>query len=93
MNSTESQEEKFHLSLVVAGHVDAGKSTTVGHLIFNLGGISDREMRKLQSEADQLGKSSFGFAYYLDTNKEERQRGLTIKSNTKDFYTEKYHYR
>lgn len=92
MNSTESQEEKFHLSLVVAGHVDAGKSTTVGHLIFNLGGISDREMRKLQNEADHLGKSSFGFAYYLDTNKEERQRGLTIKANTKDFYTEKYHY-
>jgi elongation factor 1-alpha len=85
-------DEKFHLSLVVAGHVDAGKSTTVGHLIFNLGGISDREMRKLQSEADQQGKSSFGYAYYLDTNKEERERGLTIKSNTKDFYTAKYHY-
>ena len=49
-------------------------------------------MRKLQAEADKQGKSSFGFAYYLDTNKEERERGLTIKSNTKDFYTEKYHY-
>ena len=49
-------------------------------------------MRKLQTEADQQGKSSFGFAYYLDTNKEERERGLTIKSNTKDFYTDKYHY-
>ena len=67
-----------------------GKSTTVGHLIFNLGGISDRHMRKLQTAADEQGKSSFGFAYYLDTNKEERQRGLTIKSNTKDFYTDKY---
>jgi elongation factor 1-alpha len=87
-----TQEDKFHLSLVVAGHVDAGKSTTVGHLIFNLGGISDREMRKLQSEADKQGKSSFGFAYFFDTNKEERERGLTIKANTKDFYTEKYHY-
>ncbi|KAL9186761.1 hypothetical protein ACHAXT_010481 [Thalassiosira profunda] len=83
---------KTHLSLVVAGHVDAGKSTTVGHLIFNLGGISEREMRKLQAAADEQGKSSFGFAYYLDTNKEERQRGLTIKSNTKDFFTDKYHY-
>lgn len=82
------------MSLIrVFGYIFAtstGKSTTVGHLIFNLGGISDREMKKLQSEADHQGKSSFGFAYYLDTNKEERQRGLTIKSNTKDFYSESY---
>jgi translation elongation factor EF-1alpha len=79
MNNKEKKEEKFHLSLVVAGHVDAGKkkieekqlfansiswftnsclhyfiitgkSTTVGHLIFNLGGISEREMKKLQGK-------------------------------------------
>ena len=56
---------KKHLSLVVCGHVDAGKSTTTGHLIFKLGGISEREMSKLQSEADQQGKSSFAFAYYM----------------------------
>jgi len=83
---------KPHVSIVVAGHVDSGKSTTVGHLIFKQGGISDREMKKLQAEADEKGKSSFGLAYYLDTNKEERERGVTIKSNTKDFYTDKYHY-
>ena len=88
----ENNEEKAHISLVVAGHVDAGKSTTVGHLIFKLGGISERELQKLQQAADEQGKSSFGFAYYLDTNKEERERGLTIKSNTKDFYTDKYHF-
>lgn len=46
----------------------------------------------VQAEADQQGKSSFSFAYYFDTNKEERARGLTIKANTKDFYTDKYHY-
>jgi len=84
--------EKEHLSLVVCGHVDAGKSTTCGHLIFKLGGISEREMAKLQAEADEKGKSSFGFAYYLDTNKEERERGVTIQANTKEFFTEKYHY-
>ena len=55
--------EKQHISLVVCGHVDAGKSTTTGHLIFKLGGISEREMQKLQTEADQQGKSSFAFAY------------------------------
>lgn len=85
-------ETKQHLSMVVTGHVDAGKSTTTGHLIFKLGGISEREMAKLQQVADEQGKSSFGFAYYMDTNKEERERGVTIQSNQKEFYTEKYHY-
>jgi elongation factor 1-alpha len=84
--------DKYHLSVVVCGHVDAGKSTTCGHLIFKLGGISDREMAKLQAAAEEKGKSSFGFAYYLDTCKEERERGVTIQCNTKEFFTDKYHY-
>jgi len=84
--------DKIHLSLVVCGHVDAGKSTTCGHLIFKQGGISDREMTKLQALAEEKGKSSFGFAYYLDTCKEERERGVTIQCNTKEFFTDKYHY-
>jgi len=83
---------KEHLSLVVCGHVDAGKSTTCGHLIFKMGGISEREMTKLQATAEEKGKSSFGFAYYLDTCKEERERGVTIQCNTKEFFTDKYHY-
>lgn len=87
-----TNENKEHISLVVTGHVDAGKSTTVGHLIFKQGGISTREMEKLQLTASEQGKSSFRFAYYLDTNKEERARGVTIKSNTKDFFTDKYHF-
>lgn len=89
---TNNNADKEHLSLVVTGHVDAGKSTTCGHLIFKLGGISDRDMTKLQAEAEANGKSSFGFAYYLDTAKEERNRGVTIQANTKEFYTDKYHY-
>jgi len=84
--------EKEHLSLVVCGHVDAGKSTTCGHLIFKQGGISAREMEKLNATAAEKGKSSFGFAYYLDTCKEERERGVTIQCNTKEFFTDKYHY-
>jgi len=84
--------KKEHLSLVVCGHVDAGKSTTTGHLIFKLGGIGEREMAKLQAEADSKGKSSFAFAYYMDTCKEERERGVTIQCNTKEFYTPNYHY-
>ncbi len=84
--------EKKHLSLVVCGHVDAGKSTTTGHLIFKLGGISEREMSKLQEEADKNGKSSFAFAYYMDKNKQERERGVTIDCTTKEFFTDSYHY-
>ena len=85
-------EGKQHISLVVCGHVDAGKSTTTGHLIFKLGGISEREMQKLQQEADQNGKSSFAFAYYMDKDKAERERGVTINCTTKEFFTDSYHY-
>ena len=49
-------------------------------------------MEKLQAEANEKGKSSFAFAYYLDSCKEERERGVTIQCNTKEFFTEKYHY-
>ena len=88
----ESSEAKQHISLVVCGHVDAGKSTTTGHLIFKLGGINQREMDKLQKEADDQGKSSFAFAYYMDKDKSERERGVTINCTTKEFYTDTYHY-
>jgi len=84
--------EKPHMSIVVCGHVDSGKSTTTGHLLFQLGGISDREMEKLKQEAERLGKQSFAFAFYMDRQKEERERGVTIACTTKEFFTEKYHY-
>ena len=84
--------DKKHLSIVICGHVDSGKSTTTGRLIFDLGGIDERAMKKLQDEADRLGKSSFAFAFYMDTQKEERERGVTIACTTKEFYTDSYHY-
>ncbi len=84
--------EKKHLSLVVCGHVDAGKSTTTGHLIFKLGGVSAREMEKLQQEATNNNMSSFAFAYYMDRDKAERERGVTINCTTKEFYTDSYHF-
>jgi elongation factor 1-alpha len=87
-----TNENKQHVSVVVCGHVDAGKSTTTGHLIFELGGISDREMSKLRQEAEILGKSSFAFAFYMDKTAEERARGITIQCTTKEFFTENYHY-
>lgn len=85
-------EGKQHVSIVICGHVDSGKSTTTGRLIFELGGIPEREMTKLREEAERLGKGSFAFAFYMDTQKEERARGVTIQCQTKEFYTENYHY-
>jgi elongation factor 1-alpha len=84
--------EKQHVSIVVCGHVDAGKSTTTGRLIFELGGIDEREMTKLRAEAKTLGKESFAFAFYMDKSKEERARGVTIACTTKEFFTASYHY-
>merc|ERR1711871_1113034 len=74
-------ENKEHLSIVICGHVDSGKSTT-----------TERLMAKLQSEADTLGKSSFAFAFFMDRQKEERERGVTISCTTKEFFTDKWHY-
>jgi len=85
-------ENKEHLSIVICGHVDSGKSTTTGRLIFELGGIQERELEKLKAEADALGKSSFAFAFYMDRQKEERERGVTISCTTKEFFTDSWHY-
>jgi len=85
-------EGKDHLGIVIVGHVDAGKSTTTGHLLFELGGMSDRDLEKLKKEAEAMGKGSFAFAYFMDKNKDERERGVTIACTTKEFFTNKYHY-
>ncbi|KAL4443320.1 hypothetical protein ABPG75_011057 [Micractinium tetrahymenae] len=85
-------EGKEHLSIVICGHVDSGKSTTTGRLLFELGGIPERELEKLKEEAAALGKSSFAFAFYMDRQKEERERGVTISCTTKEFFTDKFHY-
>eukprot|EP00310_Coccolithus_braarudii_P017132 CAMPEP_0183334224 /NCGR_PEP_ID=MMETSP0164_2-20130417/2886_1 /TAXON_ID=221442 /ORGANISM="Coccolithus pelagicus ssp braarudi, Strain PLY182g" /LENGTH=466 /DNA_ID=CAMNT_0025503323 /DNA_START=25 /DNA_END=1425 /DNA_ORIENTATION=+ len=84
--------KKTHVSIVICGHVDAGKSTTTGRLIFELGGITEREMEKLRAEAKTLGKESFAFAFYMDRQKDERARGVTIACTTKEFFTDNYHY-
>jgi elongation factor 1-alpha len=83
---------KKHVSIVICGHVDAGKSTTTGRLIFELGGIPERDMQKLKEEAEKMGKSSFAFAFYMDRQKEERERGVTIACTTKEFFTPTKHY-
>ena len=83
---------KEHISIVIAGHVDSGKSTTTGRLIYDQGGIPEREMEKLRTEAKLHGKESFEFAFFMDRQEEERKRGITIVCTVKEFYTNTKHY-
>jgi len=84
--------EKTHINLVVVGHVDHGKSTTVGRLLYDTGNIPEQEMRKLKELAEQLGKGGFEFAFVMDNLKEERERGVTIDLSHKKFLTQKYEF-
>ncbi|GET87546.1 elongation factor 1-alpha [Leishmania tarentolae] len=71
-------KDKVHMNLVVVGHVDAGKSTATGHLIYKCGGIDKRTIEKFEKEAAEIGKASFKYAWVLDKLKAERERGITI---------------
>jgi elongation factor 1-alpha len=71
-------KEKDRLNLVVIGHVDSGKSTSTGHLIYKCGGIDARTIEKYEKEATESGKGSFKYAWVLDKLKAERERGITI---------------
>jgi elongation factor 1-alpha len=78
------------LNIVIIGHVDSGKSTTTGHLVFECGGVDERTMKKLKKEAEENGRGTFAFAYLMDKDKSERERGITIVSTLKTFKTENY---
>lgn len=84
--------KKEHINLVFIGHVDHGKSTTVGRLLFDSGNVPEQEMRKLKEKAQQLGKAGFEFAFVMDELKEEQERGLTIDLAHKRFDTDKYYF-
>jgi len=83
-------KDKIHLNLVFIGHVDHGKSTTVGRLLFDTNNIDEQAMRKLKDKAQELGKGGFEFAFVMDNLKEERERGVTIDLAHKKFDTDKY---
>ncbi|KAJ1495626.1 hypothetical protein T484DRAFT_1762107 [Baffinella frigidus] len=70
----------------------AGKSTVTGRLLYELGMFSAHDLDKLRAEATTLGKSSFAFAFFMDRQKEERARGLTIACTTSEFCTKNFHY-
>ncbi|GKB57572.1 elongation factor 1-alpha [Tanacetum coccineum] len=84
-------KEKIHISLVVIGHVDSGKSTTTGHLIYKLGGIDKRVIERFEKEAAEMNKRSFKYAWVLDKLKAERERGITIDIMLLKFETTRYY--
>ncbi|RUP50958.1 hypothetical protein BC936DRAFT_136873 [Jimgerdemannia flammicorona] len=79
--------DKEGLNLVVIGHVDAGKSTLMGHLLFDLGEVNERTMKKYERDSQKIGKSSFAFAWVLDETGEERSRGITMDIAMNKFET------
>ena len=84
--------EKPHLNIVFIGHVDHGKSTTVGRLLYEHGEIDQRIVDQYKKEAEQKGKATFEFAWVMDRLKEERDRGLTIDVAHRKFVTDKYYF-
>jgi len=84
--------EKEHMNLIFIGHVDHGKSTTVGRVLYDTGALSEQELKKLKEEADKVGKATFEFAFAMDKLKEERERGVTIDISHVEFKTPKYYF-
>jgi len=82
--------EKKNMNIIFVGHVDHGKSTTVGRLLFDSGKVSGQELQKLKEEAQKHGKAGFEFAFIMDKFKEERERGVTIDLSYQKLITNKY---
>ena len=82
--------DKPHINLVFIGHVDHGKSTTIGRLLWDTENLPEEEMRKLEDAAEEAGKETFGFAFAMDSLEEERERGVTIDLAHKEFDSDNY---
>jgi elongation factor 1 alpha-like protein len=77
------------INLVVIGHVDAGKSTLMGHLLYKLGYVDKHQQKKTEKMAAEYGKASFSYAWIMDEDEDERRHGVTINAAQSFFKTEK----
>ena len=88
-----SGKQKPHINLIIIGHVDHGKSTSIGHLFYDTGAVDAKYAKDMEAEAKASGKESFKYAWLLDRLKEERERGITIDlafyklETNKNFFT------
>ena len=85
-------DAKPHLNLAFIGHVDHGKSTTVGRLMFETGAVDAHVIDEYKKEAASKGKATFEFAWVMDSLKEERERGVTIDIAHHRFDTAKFYF-
>jgi peptide chain release factor subunit 3 len=83
---------KQNVNLVFCGHVDAGKSTTVGHLLLQLGQFDEREFQNIQRLSERNGRASWSYAYIMDTREDEQAKGITVESAYASFETDKRRY-
>ena len=84
--------DKPHMNLIFIGHVDHGKSTTVGRLLYETHVITDRDIQRYKELTQQMNRPTFEFAFVMDQLKEERERGITIDIMHRDFQTPKYYF-
>ena len=84
--------QKPHINLVTIRHVDHGKSTLVGRLLFEHGEIPPHIIEEYKKQAEEKGKATFEFAWVMDKFKEERERGVTIELSHRKFETGKYYF-
>lgn len=89
LSEYEKSTRKTEASFVVIGHVDHGKSTLMGRLLYDLKVVDQRSIEKFRKEATNMGKSSFALAWVMDSTAEERERGVTVDIATNHFETEK----
>ncbi|WP_207586950.1 translation elongation factor EF-1 subunit alpha [Halomontanus rarus] len=85
-------EDKPHQNLAIIGHVDHGKSTLVGRLLYETGSVPEHVIEQHREEAEEKGKGGFEFAYVMDNLAEERERGVTIDIAHQEFDTDKYYF-
>jgi len=83
-------EDKPHQNLAIIGHVDHGKSTLVGRLLYETGSVPEHVIEQHKEEAEEKGKGGFEFAYVMDNLAEERERGVTIDIAHQEFDTDEY---
>ena len=84
----EEGSNKPDINIVIIGHVDSGKSTLMGHLLYLQGEVSDKTLQKYEKESKKIGKNTFHFAWAMDEGTEERKRGVTVDIAYKNFQTE-----
>jgi len=87
-----AEDPRDHLNVVFIGHVDAGKSTLGGQILFITGGVDKRTIEKYEREAKDKNRESWYMAYIMDTNEEERVKGITVEVGRAKFETDKRRY-